>query len=93
MELDLDSVPAGHVMVRWRYHSAAVREEFVLPSSSSLWTGRADVKLQGVPACPRIVELLDIAWAVHLQEMALRGEKNDKVQHDPWSPPKNKTPG
>ena len=62
------------------------------------WTGRADVKLDGVPQAPRVLDVLDCAWAHRLathprdatSAQLARGfwaNPSQAVQRRPWGTP------
>ena len=48
---------------KWRSSSAIVRNAHCLPSHSSGWTSSA--RLLGVPNTPRVLDLINIAWAIN----------------------------
>ncbi len=77
---------------KWMAHSADTRAKFKIPADATPWTDE-NPKLRGVPVgCPRVLDLLNVAWARRLQtsknrEMALRGFRLDlsqAVQLKPW---------
>ena len=51
---------------RWREHSIDERDNLEISRNFKPWTTRPDVKLKGVRVTPRVLELIDIAWAYRL---------------------------
>ena len=52
---------------QWRRHSADVRSKLGVSSEYSGWTSQAVISLPGVPKTPRVLDLLNTAWAERLQ--------------------------
>lgn len=52
----------------WQVQSASIRAQHGVPKSLAAWTGRANLQLLGVPASPRVLNLLDTLWAVRVHK-------------------------
>lgn len=50
----------------WQRHSCDMRCKLGLTMDAHPWTGRPDVALRGVHRTPRVLDVIDIAWATRI---------------------------
>jgi len=84
----------------WRKSSANVRSTIGVSADFRGWSSRPDISLIGIPKTPRVLDLLDIGWAIQLAKFgppgsvtstqARRGlwaNVTQTVQRKPFGPP------
>ena len=59
---------------KWRSNSIHMRQKYGVAPSYAPWTTKKHIVCGGLPKQPRVVDLLDFAWSVRLQEADVTGE-------------------
>jgi len=61
---------------KWPNHSKDIRNKYSLPAFGKEWTGRPGTSLLGLPATPRMVDVLDTSFS------SIRSKCPDRVLHE-----------